>query len=177
MVIFTGTGGLVSAVLRWTAFRLCRFKFRPFTKMSTSGFQGDLATATPVPFDDVGWRGSGTVLVVEDEETVRTTVEKILITLGFSVILAADGDEGAAKFARDPVRFRLVLLDLTMPRLDGVQVYREIRRLNSTIPVLLMSGYGEQQARARFADNELSGFLQKPFDIPTLQRALKAAMA
>jgi CheY-like chemotaxis protein len=145
--------------------------------MPTSGFHGDLATATPIPFADVGWRGSGTVLVVEDEETVRTTVEKILIALGFVVVLAEDGQDGVVKFTRDAFRFRLVLLDLTMPKLDGVQVYSEIRRLNATIPVLLMSGYSEQQVRARFTGNELSGFLQKPFDIPTLQRALKASLA
>jgi len=144
--------------------------------MNASDSEENLTTVTPPPFDDVAWRGSGTVLVVEDEETVRTTVEKILIALGFRVVLAADGQDGAAKFARDPVGYSLVLLDLTMPRLDGVQTYREIRRNNSAIPVLLMSGYSEQQARAQFARNELAGFLQKPFDIPTLQRALKTAM-
>jgi len=144
--------------------------------MPTPGSHGDLAIATPVPFDDLKWRGSGTVLVVEDEETVRTTVEKILIALGFSVVLASDGYEGVTRFTRDQFRFRLVLLDLTMPKLDGVQVYSEIRRLNTLVPILLMSGYSEQQARARFTDKALSGFLQKPFDIPTLQRALQAAL-
>jgi CheY-like chemotaxis protein len=145
--------------------------------MPTSGSQGDLATGTPVSLGGLGRHGAGTVLVVEDEEAVRTTVEKILIALGFSVVLAADGQEGVAKFAQDQVRFSLVLLDLTMPKLDGVQVYREIRRLNTTIPVLLMSGHGEQQARAHFSGQNLSGFLQKPFDLLTLQRALTAAMA
>jgi len=145
--------------------------------MNASEPEENLATATPPPFGDAAWRGSGAVLVVEDEETVRTTVERILIALGFSVVLAADGQDGAAKFAQAPAGFRLVLLDLTMPRLDGVQAYREIRRNNPAIPVLLMSGYSEQQAMARFARNELAGFLQKPFDIPTLQRALKAALA
>ena len=144
--------------------------------MSCPDLDGDVATTTGAPFDD-GWHGSGTVLIVEDEETVRLTVENILVTLGFSVVLATDGEEGVAKFKEDPEKFRLVLLDLTMPRLDGVQVFDEVRRLSPGIRVVLMSGYGRQEATARFWGRGLDGFIAKPFDIHTLQDTLKAVLA
>jgi two-component system cell cycle sensor histidine kinase/response regulator CckA len=146
--------------------------------MPIPSFTGeDLAAPSAMPFDDEGWRGSGTMLVVEDEETVRTTVGKILIALGFNVVLAVDGHDGVVKFRQDPGKFRLVLLDLTMPRLDGVQVFTELRRINPGIPVVLMSGYGEQEAATRFKGKRLDGFIAKPFDIPSLKRAIRAGLA
>lgn len=134
-------------------------------------------TPPSFPIDDDGWRGDGTVLVVEDEETVRSTVERILRTLGFRVALAPDGAEGVRLFQEDPEGFAVILLDLTMPCMDGAQAIVEIRRLNKRVPVVLMSGYGEQDATARFSGMGLSGFVQKPFDIRTLQRALRSALS
>jgi CheY-like chemotaxis protein len=145
--------------------------------MSCPNLNDDVATATGVPFEDQGWQGSGTVLVVEDEETVRLTVEKILTALGFSVVLAVDGEDGVVKFGQNPEKFRLVLLDFTMPKLDGVQVFEELRRISPDIRVVLMSGYGRQEATARFWGKGLDGFIAKPFDIPTLQSTLKAVLA
>ena len=145
--------------------------------MSCPNFNGDVATATGVPFEDEGWQGSGTVLIVEDEETVRLTVEKILNALGFSVVLAVDGQDGVVKFRDNPENFRLVLLDFTMPKLDGVQVFEELRRISPAIRVVLMSGYGRQEATARFWGKGLDGFIAKPFDIHTLQSTLKAVLA
>ena len=144
--------------------------------MSYPDYNDDVATATGVPCEDQGWHASGTVLVVEDEETVRLTVEKILTALGFSVVLAIDGQDGVEKFRQDPENFRLVLLDLTMPKLDGVQVFEELRRISPGIRVVLMSGYGQQEATVRFWGKGLDGFVAKPFDIHTLQSALKAVL-
>ncbi|MFT3781855.1 MAG: PAS domain S-box protein [Nibricoccus sp.] len=138
---------------------------------------GKPETPTKSPFRDESWRGAGTILVVEDEETVRTTVQRILLALGFRVVLAKDGRDGVVVFSENPGRFELVLLDLTMPRLDGAQVFQEIRRLNSAVPVILMSGYSEKEATDHFSGQGLAGFIQKPFDIRTLQQTLKAALA
>ena len=145
--------------------------------MSCPNLNDDVATVTGAPFEDQGWQGSGTVLIVEDEETVRLTVEKILTALGFSVVLAVDGQDGVVKFAQNSEKFRLVLLDYTMPKLDGVQVFDELRRISPDIRVVLMSGYGRQEATARFWGKGLDGFIAKPFDIPTVQSTLKAVLA
>jgi PAS domain S-box-containing protein len=160
-----GTLSINSEVGRGTAF-----------KMLIPAAPGNFDRPTATPFDDGKWRGSGTVLVVEDEETVRRTVERILIVLGFDVVVACDGREGVEKFSQDPRRFKLVLLDLTMPKLDGAQVFGEIRRIDPAIPVVLMSGYSEQEATARFSGKGLAGFIQKPFDLPLFQHVLKAAL-
>jgi len=146
-------------------------------KMLIPCSSGELEVPAVQPLEDHVWRGKGNILIIEDEETVRVTLERILIWLGFAVVIACDGREGVAKFSSAPGGFALVLLDLTMPQLDGAQVFAEIRRLNPTVPVVLMSGYNEKDATAHFADHGLAGFIQKPFDIPTLQSTLKTALA
>jgi PAS domain S-box-containing protein len=132
---------------------------------------------TESPFGVGARGGSGTILVVDDEETVRSVVKRMLRTLGYEVVEASDGHEAVEQFMVDPKRFLVVLLDLTMPRLDGAQVFTEIRRANPTVPVVLMSGYSEQEATAHFSGKGLAGFVQKPFDMAKLQQAIKAALA
>ncbi len=113
------------------------------------------------------WRSSGRVLVVDDEETVRIVSTHILEGLGFTVILATDGRDAVKKFQSDPA-IALVLLDLTMPHMDGEETYREIRRMRPATKVLLMSGFSEQEAMSRFASQGLAGFVQKPFNVAQL---------
>ena len=140
---------------------------------------GALAPPSQAPAGDAARPGSaaGNILVVEDEETVRNTVRRILMALGYSVVLAVDGREGVEIFAKAPERFNLILLDLTMPRLDGAEVYAEIRRINEQIPVVLMSGYSEQEAAAHFSIERLAGFIEKPFDLDTLKQVVKTALS
>jgi DNA-binding NtrC family response regulator len=113
------------------------------------------------------WRSSGRVLVVDDEDTVRTITSRILEGLGFVVILAADGREAVKKFEADPA-ICLVLLDLTMPHMDGEETFREITRLRPGTKVLLMSGFNEHEAMSRFVGSGLAGFVQKPFNVTQL---------
>jgi PAS domain S-box-containing protein len=125
----------------------------------------------PVPAPAVSalvWKGEGTVLVADDEEAVRSVATQMLEAMGFQVVLATDGREAVERLRDHPGAFRLVLLDLTMPHLNGEEAYREIRRLRPDVPVVLMSGYTEQEVTKRFAGQGLSGFLQKPFLAATL---------
>jgi len=100
----------------------------------------------------------------------------MLQKLGFEVTLVADGREAVATFRDDPDRYVLVLLDLTMPHLDGGQTFIELRRLRPDIRVVLMSGFNEQEAVARFAGKGLASFLQKPFLFETLSETLQAVL-
>ena len=127
--------------------------------------------AEPAPF-----KGSGTVLVVDDEETVRTVAARMLERLGFSVVAATDGREGMEKFRADPRRFTLVLLDLTMPHLDGEETFRQMRMLNPTVRVILTSGFNQQEAVNRFIGKGLAGFIQKPFELGSLIQVIRSVL-
>jgi len=120
-----------------------------------------------------GWRGSGHVLVVDDEEPVRAVAARMLTSLGFSVETAADGREGVELYRRNPGRYALVLLDLTMPHLDGEEAFRQLRQLHPGVKVLLMSGYNQQEAAGRFTGKGLAGFVQKPFEVERLAAAVR----
>ena len=122
------------------------------------------------------WKGSGTVLVVDDEETVRKATRRMLENLGFQVVDAADGIEGLLKFRELRLRLNLVLLDLTMPRMDGVETFREMRRERPDVKVLLMSGFSEQEAVSRFTGKGLAGFIQKPFKSADLSRKIQEVL-
>ena len=116
----------------------------------------------------VAWRGRGTVLVVDDEETVRAVSARMLENLGFGVVLAEHGRDGFEKFQLEPDRYSLVLLDLTMPHMDGQETFRHLRALRPAVKILLMSGFNQQEAISRFAGKGLAGFVQKPFELGTL---------
>jgi two-component system, cell cycle sensor histidine kinase and response regulator CckA len=121
------------------------------------------------------WRGSGTVLLVDDEETVRITTGRMLEGIGFSVITAGDGIEAVEAFAKHP-GVRMVLLDLSMPRMDGVEAFREIRKIRPDARVLLMSGFTKIEAMKRFRMEGLGGFIQKPFTMRQLAEKAKASL-
>jgi signal transduction histidine kinase/CheY-like chemotaxis protein len=113
--------------------------------------------------DEPNWRGSGTILVVEDELEVRAIVGRTLERLGFVVLTAEDGRAGVELFQQRADEIRCVLLDMTMPHMSGAESFRRIRHVRPNMPVILMSGYSEQDTIMRFAGKGLDGFLQKPF--------------
>jgi len=109
------------------------------------------------------WSGGGRVLLVEDEDMVRAVAERALTRQGYSVVTAADGDEGLEAVRQNP-DFDLVVSDVVMPSMDGPAMAREIRQLIPTMPVLFMSGYAEEQLR-REIDMEGMHFIAKPFSV------------
>ncbi len=133
-------------------------------------------TATALPAAIPVWRGQGTVLVVDDEETMRSTVARMMRLIGLDPLLAADGREAVEIFRANPAQFALVLLDLTMPHMDGEQTFTELRRLRSDVRVVLMSGFNAHEALVRFNGKGLASFLQKPFTIGSLRTTLQGAM-
>ncbi len=120
------------------------------------------------------WRGAGTMLVVDDEDTVRSVSSRMLSGMGFHVLMASNGAEALEIFLPHRDEIVGVLLDLTMPQLDGTATFTELRRIKPDIRVLLMSGFNEQDAVNRFAGKGLAGFIQKPFKADTLQAKLRA---
>jgi CheY-like chemotaxis protein len=123
-----------------------------------------------------GYRGTGTILVIDDEQIVRSVTGRILQSLGFKVLAATDGEDGLARFKNHAHETVAVLLDLTMPGMDGVAVFQELRNLREDVPVLLMSGYNQQDAVSRFAGKGPAGFLQKPFTLDQLVEKLRSIL-
>ncbi len=118
------------------------------------------------------WRGAGLALVVDDEETVRVTTARMLEACGFSTRLADNGRTGVEEFSATPDVIKLVVLDLTMPHMDGAEAFHKIIALRPDACVLLMSGFNEQEAIARFTGKGLAGFIQKPFTLFSLREKL-----
>jgi PAS domain S-box-containing protein len=120
--------------------------------------------------------GQGTILVVDDEETVRRLSRRILERAGYKVFTASDGTEGLELYRQYADTIDLVLLDMTMPRLGGEAAFRELRRIRSDVRVLLSSGYNEQEATSGFAGKGLSGFIQKPYTPDELYAAISRVL-
>lgn len=117
------------------------------------------------------WKGEGTVLLVDDEETVRGIGTALLKELGFDVITACDGGEAVDIF-RKKQDIVLVLLDLTMPHMDGEQCFRELRLIKPDVRVIMSSGYNEQEVTQKFVGKGLTGFIQKPYKLSLLKDTL-----
>jgi len=111
------------------------------------------------------WQGSGTILVVEDEEGVREVAERILQEIGFQTIGAEDGRRALEIMDEVGDSVTAVLLDLSMPRMGGAETFRRLRALRPDLPILMMSGYTEQVVAPQFSGfgPGVTGFLQKPF--------------
>jgi nitrogen-specific signal transduction histidine kinase/CheY-like chemotaxis protein len=108
------------------------------------------------------------VLVVDDEEIVRRTAEAILRNHGFQVMLAENGQQAVELFGKFQGRIALVLLDRTMPVMNGEETLRQLKAIRSDVPVVVSSGYREEEALLRFGGLDVAGFIQKPYTVRSL---------
>ena len=118
------------------------------------------------------WRGEGTVLLVDDEETVRNIGAEMLKDLGFAVVTANDGKEALETY-RATADIDFVILDLTMPQMGGEQCFRELRKINPEVKVILSSGFNELDGGNKIMGPGLAGFLQKPYMLDTLTKTIR----
>jgi signal transduction histidine kinase/ActR/RegA family two-component response regulator len=121
--------------------------------------------------------GQGLVLVVDDERSVRMSTELLLREFGFDVIVARDGSEAVTVFAAESARIDAVLLDLTMPRMDGLETLKELRRIAPEVPVVLMSGYGSARLGEETTPEAMpNAILPKPYSAERLVTTLRDVM-
>jgi PAS domain S-box-containing protein len=121
-------------------------------------------------------RGCGRVLVVDDEELVRTAAARILETLGYIPHLAKDGPTAIEFVERHHASIDLVVLDLAMPGMDGRECYEHLRRIAPRVPVVVVTGYAVEGAPKELLAKGVRGLLQKPFSIESLAQAVAAAL-
>ncbi|MDD2763119.1 MAG: PAS domain-containing protein [Opitutaceae bacterium] len=122
------------------------------------------------------WHGTGTILVVEDDEIVSETASILLARLGFEVLAAPEGYEAIRLSRQAAAPFRAVLLDATISGLDGRELVGQLRALQPAVPVLLISGYSEQEVTALYEGVPVAGFVPKPFAIDCLEQALRRVL-
>ena len=135
------------------------------------------ADSLPPPVPAVATASRGIVLVVDDEASLRRVLAEMLRDQGFQASEAANGLEAVAFVQEHRSDVALVLMDMTMPKMNGEEAFRAIQSLEPRLPVILCSGYNEQEAVQRFLGKGLAGFLQKPFGQGALENAVRAALA
>lgn len=110
----------------------------------------------------------GKILVVDDEEPVNRLARKLLESSGVNTISARDGSEALNIFEERGNEIACVILDLTMPGIDGVAAFQRLRAISPEIPVIITSGYNEKDVWQRFGEERPSGFLKKPYKLEAL---------
>ena len=144
--------------------------FTVLFQISALAIRGTSETTPPVPPRPQG--AHGCILVVDDEVSLCDVASRMVERLGFTTLRALDGAQAVTIFREREAGITAVLMDLSMPNMDGVDACREMMRIRPGVPVVLMSGFSEQDAVSRFEGVGLAGFLQKPFKLDALQRVL-----
>jgi PAS domain S-box-containing protein len=124
----------------------------------------------------MGWEGHGILLLVDDEPSARAVARGLAENLGFQVLEAADGQEAVTLFELRHGEITVVLMDLTMPHMDGRQAFLLMQEVDRTVPVVLTSGYSERDVLADFMGKGLAGFLPKPYQSSQFLAVLRAAV-
>lgn len=134
-----------------------------------------LTEVAALPQAPARWRGEGTILLVDDEASVLTVAKRMLERLGYEVLTADGSARGLELFTHRQADLVGVILDLTMPGMDGVALCEEIRARSQDTVILISSGYPHTDVERRMGGARPDGFLQKPYTLPRMRAALQAA--
>lgn len=126
--------------------------------------------------NDRSWRNAGTVLIVDDEDAILEIASLMLEDVGFKTLTAVDGLDAVQTYREHHNEITAVLLDMTMPKMDGQECFQALHEINSDIIVILSSGYNEQDAISNFTNKGLAGFIQKPYRAEALEQVIRTAI-
>ena len=113
---------------------------------------------------------------MDDEDLILQAIGSALQTLGLEVLTARDGLEALERFREAQPRLDLVLMDLTMPRMDGREAFRAMHDLDPSVPIVLSSGFTEQDSVQTLSGENPTGFIQKPYQIKELRQLLQRVL-
>jgi len=116
--------------------------------------------------------GTGCILLVDDDEIIRTIVPEMLEEIGYMTITAKNGEEGIRKFLDNEENIELVILDMVMPLMDGATCFSGLRRINPDIKVIASSGSAQHTSTHMLKEEGFSGLIKKPFDFNTLKEVI-----
>jgi signal transduction histidine kinase/ActR/RegA family two-component response regulator len=120
---------------------------------------------------------AGSILLVDDEPDILEATAELIAAMGFQVISARDGLEGLEQVKAQPEAIALVLMDLTMPRMDGREAFQAMRALRPGLKIVLCSGFNEADVAKDFPQASLAGFLQKPYTFQMVKDVIQQALA
>ncbi|MFC1561184.1 ATP-binding protein [Candidatus Latescibacterota bacterium] len=132
-----------------------------------SGKPLKVAEEEVIPSNEILIEGGG-ILVIDDEQDVLEVVKTMLETIDFKVYIVSSGREGIEFFRTNADKINIILIDITMPNMNGEGTFREIRKISTDIPVILSSGYSEHDVKQQFTEIYTADFIQKPYQIKTL---------
>jgi len=121
-------------------------------------------------------RGTGHILVIDDEEVVRNTVSTMLRRLGYHVTAAVDGEEGVAAYRKLHRQIDLVVIDMIMPKMGGLEAFRTLREINPNLRAILSTGYSLDDEAQKILNEGMVGFIQKPYRIGRLSEVVATAI-
>jgi PAS domain S-box-containing protein len=124
----------------------------------------------------VPWRGSGTILLVEDEDQIRMISKSLLQSMGFTVIDASNGKDALAMYQHNITAITLIVTDIGMPVMNGYEMIREIKKLNPGLPIIITSGFGDDDVTSQIARKDVAWLISKPYNYDQLQNALKSVV-
>jgi len=119
------------------------------------------------------WTGDGVILLVDDEENIRSMCGIMLRGMGFQVITASHGREAVEIFREQPDKIACVVLDLSMPIMDGHQAFEIMTKIKPDVKVLVMSGFSTECVIGAFTNKEPVGLLTKPFLFSDLKKKMR----
>lgn len=122
------------------------------------------------------WKGSGTILLAEDEPQVALTVKVMLEEMGFKVIAAANGREALEQYRKNAADITLVVADIGMPVMNGYEMFQELKKLDPELPIIISSGFGDKDVTASLSEDAVAGLLSKPYNFDLLQKVVKSVV-
>ena len=122
------------------------------------------------------WLGSGTILLVDDEDQIRYVAKELLEMFGFTVIEAVNGKEALDLYQKYASEIALVLTDMGMPIMDGYVLLHALKQLNPGLPIIISSGFGDVDVTSRIGHDEIAGLISKPYTLDRLREVLKSVL-
>ena len=145
--------------------------FKVYLPVKTSGSNEDenlKQSDTSAP-----WQGSGTILLVEDEEPIRLIAKALLKKFGFTVMEAVNGKEALELYEKNSADISLVFTDMGMPVMDGYALFHELKKINPKLPIIVSSGFGDAEVSSRIDIDDIAGIISKPYGPDQLREVLK----
>ena len=122
------------------------------------------------------WQGTGTILLVEDEEQLMLIARTMLKVMGFRVIEAINGKEALDMYKKNVEEITLVITDMGMPVMSGYELFRELKTLNPKLPIVISSGYGDTVVTSRISRDKIAGLVCKPYNFEQLREVVKGVV-